>query len=218
MAIQKTAMDLFRGCFGAYPFTIYGSIVDFAPTVGYALETQTKPIYPSGVAASPSTVAHELAHQWYGNSVSPGTWRDIWLNEGFAEWGSWLYEESTAGGTTTAQQFDSFYAANPPGDTFWAVPPANPPTGAELFDTDAMYNRGAMTLEALRQIHGNAAFYAMLRSWHSQFKYSTATTAQFIALVKQISAKPDARLDAFFTDWLYDKDRPAITPANFDAP
>lgn len=63
--------------------------------VGYALETQTKPIFSN--APSIGTMAHELAHQWYGDSVSLERWSDIWLNEGFATYASWLYAEKTSG-------------------------------------------------------------------------------------------------------------------------
>jgi len=94
-------IGLFNGLFGPYPFTQTGAIVDHAPQVGYALETQTRPIYDG--APSQTTVAHELAHQWFGDSVSLARWQDMWLNEGFATWAQWRWGEET-GGPTTAQQ------------------------------------------------------------------------------------------------------------------
>lgn len=74
--------------FGPYPFRSAGAIVDHAPQVGYALETQTRPVYDR--APDLSTLVHESAHQWFGDSVSITTWRDIWLNEGFATYAEWL--------------------------------------------------------------------------------------------------------------------------------
>ncbi len=79
--------------FGPYPFTSTGAIVDNLPTVGFSLETQTRPLY--GFAPDPGTLSHELAHQWFGDSVSVATWRDIWLNEGFATFAADLWAEHT---------------------------------------------------------------------------------------------------------------------------
>ena len=95
-------IDFFEGAFVPYPFNSYGSIVD-DDTVGYALETQTRPVYSR--VARESTVAHELAHQWFGNAVSPERWRDIWLNEGWATYAEWLWSEHS-GGDTAQELFD----------------------------------------------------------------------------------------------------------------
>ena len=163
-----------------------------------------------------STVVHEIAHQWFGNSVSPRTWSDIWLNEGPAAFTEWLWDERENGSeTTTAEQFDANYEDT---DMDWRVPPAQPAErGGPLQRLDAMYTRGAMVMEALRQIMGEPAFFALCKAWLTEHAYDAATTADFIALVKREA--PDSvsrpRLDEFFQDWLYDGDKPTITPANF---
>ena len=144
-------IGLFNGLFGPYPFSQTGAIVDHAPQVGYALETQTRPIYDG--APSQTTVAHELAHQWFGDSVSLERWQDMWLNEGFATWAQWRWEEE-AGGPTTAEQLPSLQAQPASRTDLWDPPPAAIPNPAELFST-SVYTRGAMALEALRQRVGN---------------------------------------------------------------
>lgn len=202
-------IPFFESKFGPYPFTAAGSIVDFAPTVGYALETQTKPNY--ALPASVSTVAHENAHQWWGNSVTLGTWSDIWLNEGFAEWSSWLWDEHEDPANTTKGRADALYDGNAAGTAFWEIPPAAPPTGADIFDNDAMYDRGAMTLEFLRQIVGDAKFYDLLRTWARVGKYGNATTSDFTALAEQVTG---FELTAYFQDWLYEADKPTTKTAS----
>ena len=109
LALQDEMIAFLEGAFVPYPFNSYGSIVD-DDTVGYALETQTRPVYSR--VARESTVVHELAHQWFGNAVSPGRWQDIWLNEGWATYAEWLWSEHTGG--------DSAQAASTPS---WPSPP-----------------------------------------------------------------------------------------------
>jgi aminopeptidase N len=84
--------------YGRYPFETVGAIVDDAPELGYALETQTKPVFDS--APSEATLLHELAHMWFGDAVTLRTWPDIWLHEGFATWSEWAWAQHTGGPTT----------------------------------------------------------------------------------------------------------------------
>jgi aminopeptidase N len=201
---QRTAavLDYFSSLFGPYPFSSTGGIADYAPDVGYSLETQTRPIYPS--VPSNSLLSHELGHQWFGDAVTPTSWKDIWLNEGFATYAQWLYSDHL--GTQTEQaSFDKAY--NRAADSkFWKTPPADPGGGDKIFDS-AIYDRGAMTLHALRGAVGDDAFFSILRTWVSTHKYGNADTADFIALSKQISGKD---LSALFDTWLYQPAKPAL--------
>ncbi|HEX2275046.1 MAG TPA: M1 family aminopeptidase [Acidimicrobiales bacterium] len=187
--------------FGPYPFSVTGGVVDNARSVGYALETQTKPIYPY----PPDTilVVHELAHQWFGDSVTPTVWRDIWLNEGFATYAEWLWTERS-GGTTADQQFNSWYAiaADQP---FWQVRPGDP--GAARLFHPAVYLRGAMTLHALRTTVGSRLFFNILRDWANEHRYGHGTTQQFVDLAERISG---CQLDNLFQRWLYQPGKPTF--------
>jgi aminopeptidase N len=189
----------FNQVFGPYPFTSYGAVIDDDEDAGYALENQTRPIY-SG-APDESTVAHELAHQWFGNSVSPALWREIWLNEGFATYAEWLWEAHT-GGQSPADQFTTQYA-RPATSAFWNTPPADP--GAENLFASAVYNRGAMTLQALRVKIGDRAFFDLLRLWYLKNRNGNADTADLLALAEKVSRQD---LDAFFQTWLYTPGKP----------
>jgi aminopeptidase N len=194
-------VDWFSSLYGPYPFDAVGAIVDDAGFVGYALETQTKPLFP-GVPGE-GTLSHELSHQWFGDAVTLATWPDIWLHEGFATWSSWSWGEHR-GGETTAQIFDELYATPATDLSFWEPPPAAPGQPASLF-SGSVYVRGGMTLEALRQKIGTHAFREVLRDWVAQHAYGNATTAGFIALAERVSGQD---LTHFFDVWLYQPAKP----------
>jgi aminopeptidase N len=199
LALQPRMIDFFESMFGPYPFNSYGSIVD-DDTVGYALETQTRPVYSR--SASEGTVAHELAHQWLGNAVSPDDWKHIWLNEGWATYASWLWTEEN-GGTTAQQAFDDWYAPARTAD-YWALPIGDPgPLG--LF-ADQVYDRGAGTLHALRVKIGDEAFFAATVEWLERYDDSTGTTEDFVAVFEEESGQ---ELSEFFDIWLFRPVKPA---------
>ncbi|MBW8797588.1 MAG: M1 family metallopeptidase [Streptomyces sp.] len=186
--------------FGPYPFRSAGSIVDHAPSVGYALETQGRPIYDS--APDLSTLVHENAHQWFGDSVSLTAWKDIWLNEGFATYAEWLYSEQH-GGDSAQKTFDALYA-KPAGDELWAYPPGDPGSGKNIFG-EPVYARGAMALHELRKTVGDPVFFRILRAWASEHRYGHGTTAEFVKLAEGESGKD---LGSLFQTWLYKKGKP----------
>jgi aminopeptidase N len=198
LARQAAMLDFFEDLFGPYPFNSYGSIVD-NDSVGYALETQTRPIYSS--VANEGTVAHEAAHMWLGNAVSPYRWQEIWLNEGWATYASWLWNDHR-GIRTTQQAFDTWYGpARSP--AYWALPIGDPGP-FNLFATQ-VYNRGAGTLHALRVKLGDDAFFAATREWIERYDDSTGTTEGFIAVFEEISGED---LTEFFDIWLFGPEKP----------
>jgi aminopeptidase N len=195
-------LRLFKRLFGPYPFSQTGAVVDRAGFVGYALETQTRPTYTS--PPDDVLVAHEIAHQWFGNSVGLERWDDIWLNEGFATWAEWRWMQAS-GGPTTGETFDGLYARPLSANAIWDPPPGDP-GGPRFLFSESVYVRAGMTLEALRQRVGTKVFLDTLQAWAATFRHSTATTADFIALAEQHSGQ---ELDAFFQDWLYEPGKPA---------
>jgi aminopeptidase N len=193
--------DFLATQFGPYPFDAYGGILLNDPRVGYALETQSRPVYGNAfftTGENPVVVAHELAHQWFGDSVALERWRDIWLNEGFATYAEWLWQEHV-GTRTVAASFDRVYS-----DYRWTVRAADP-GAADLFD-DGVYSRGAMTVYALRRTIGDAAFARLLTTWTSQYRNANAGTDDFIAAAEKVSGRD---LQGFFRTWLYGTTKPA---------
>jgi len=204
LAFTGPAVALFTELYGAYPFESVGGVVDWAPNVFYSLESQTRPMY--WVIPSELTVVHEVAHMWFGDSLTPELWPDIWLNEGFATWSEWIWSERN-GGKSAAQSFDELYATpedSAAGQDLWFPAPAALPGPAEMFHTP-VYDRGAMTLQALREKVGDDAFFAILRTWYAENRNGNVTTADFIALVERVSGQ---QLDRFFDVWLYEEGKP----------
>lgn len=193
--------DYWGTVFGRYPFSSTGGVIDDF-TAGYALENQTKPLY-GGFDPGEDIIAHELAHQWFGNSLSIERWRDLWLNEGFATYAEWLWAEHNGTGTADAS-FRAFYE-RPAKDPIWTYPPGRAKP-SDLFN-ESVYNRGAMTLHALRGAIGDETFFKLLKTWTSEHQYGNVTTEQFVTLAERLSGK---QLDTLFDTWLFQPGRPAI--------
>ncbi|MFD8015917.1 M1 family metallopeptidase, partial [Streptomyces sp. NPDC059762] len=184
--------------FGPYPFGAAGAVVTTDGLLGYALETQTRPVFPAS-SFDRTTLVHELAHQWFGNSVTPESWQDIWLNEGFATYAEWLYAEEH--GSVPAR--DSFLAAFAE-EANWAFPPADPPSAENLFDPP-VYQRGAMVLHKLRETVGDGVFDELLRGWAAKYRHANASTEDFTDYAESVAGRD---LDGVWDVWLYGEDRP----------
>lgn len=194
-------IGVLANAFGPYPFDNYGAaVVD--RNLGFALETQTMSVFGRDLVRADGTfeyiVLHELAHQWFGNDVSPGRWEDIWLNEGFATYAEVIWFEATEA-TFDADVWAQGIASRgygPPGD----------PGRTDMFDA-RVYFRGGLTLHALRRVVGDTAFFTIMRTWVARYGDSDATTTDFIALSEEISGR---QLDSFFQAWVYAPNTPAL--------
>jgi hypothetical protein len=164
---QPEIIEYFADLYGPYPYTTGGGIMDWAPNVFYSLESQSRANYWRTVG--PSTVVHEIAHQWFGNAVTLKVWPDIWLNEGFATFSEWIYAEDH-GGPSAAETFDELYAIpedDPDFEDLWFPAPAALQRPSQLFHTP-VYDRGAMTLQALREKVRDRTFFRILRAWYAE--------------------------------------------------
>ncbi len=209
---QGEIIDFLERWAGPYPFSSGGGIVDDIQGLGFALENQTRPIYApdffTDSVSGDSVVVHEIAHQWYGDSLAVRRWRHIWLNEGFATYAEWVWSERE--GLGTAQQIFDFFHRDvfPEGDPFWELRIGDP--GPDNLFNFAVYARGAMTLHQLRLLIGDRAFATTVRRWARENRNGLVTTPEFIALAEQVSGR---QLDRFFRRWLFTPTRPAVAPA-----
>jgi aminopeptidase N len=284
-------LEYFGSVFGPYPFASTGGTVVGSP-IPFALETQTLPIY-GALPLAPNQpleaevlesldalVAHELAHQWFGNAVSLQSWQDTWLNEGFATYANVLWIEHTKGEVARNHEIARLYAFQAALDPYHdpaqlaqlnagdviagyrqfsrrfldrdlgerflrnyrnglgaatdaeletisgehglaqlaalgiaeelfpgVAPRTGDPGAANAFSPTVVYERGALTLHALRLTVGDAAFFAILREWTRRFHNGNATTEDFVALAEEISGES---LDDLFEAWLFEPALPDL--------
>jgi len=194
--------------FGPYPFETAGALVDRI-RVSFAMENQTRPIYvpafwqaTTAPTLGDDVVVHELAHQWYGDSVALRRWRDIWLNEGFATYAEWLWNQRELG--FTPQNFFDNYYGRPADANFWNLRIGNPGS-QRIFDLP-IYIRGAMTLHALRTRIGDDDFFRVLRRWAQGRRNGHGTTPQLVRLAERVSGRRS--LDRLFDTWLLRGSKP----------
>lgn len=203
LASTSEMLEAFEELFGPYPFESYG-VVAIPDQLGYALENQTLSLFDADFLALrrrtvENVLAHELAHQWFGNHVSPATWADIWLNEGFATWADHYWTELD-GGTTFDERADQARTLN--------LRPPTEVTRSSMFDA-TVYRRGALTLEALRRQIGDDRFFDFLKVWSNTFGGGTASTDDFIELVR---AREGAVAERLVQSWLFDNRMPTLLP------
>jgi aminopeptidase N len=223
VALTPQHLDWMMSRVGRYPFDIYGSlIVDVE--LGFALETQTISLYDKvwftqfGQGVWDPTMVHELSHEWFGNSVSPEQWSDLWLNEGHASWYEFVYaeemgflEEDTenypdeTGYPTLEQLMRAVYAH---GDQWRADdgPVAEPSSPESLFAFQR-YHGGALVLYALREEIGTRAFERLEREWVRRYRDESVGTDDFIALASRVAHRD---LSGFLRAWLYDTTTPPM--------
>ena len=193
---------------GPYPFGSTGGVVT-SLNPGFALETQTRPVYPVvDPAAGRLLLVHELAHQWFGNSVSLERWSDIWLNEGLATWAEVLWTAGH-GGPDGRDRLHSWYDERALDPDFWTFPLADPGR-ARLLDR-AVYLRGAMTVLALGERIGRPALERLLRTWLARHRGASASTSDFEQLAAEVSG---VDLTSFFDAWLHTAGVPDRTADN----
>lgn len=188
----------YEDIFGApYPFDSYGSIVVPFP-LGYALENQTLSLHGSDATDS-YIVAHEIMHQWAGNSVTVGDWQDIWMLEGFATYFALLYVEESGG--LVPFDLELLYLALQAEDTGYG--PAEVPR-QDLFGT-TVYFRGALALHALRTEVGDEKFREIMGVYYETFAGGDVTTEEFQQVVNDVAGdEAQATLDS----WLFDEELP----------
>jgi len=150
------------------------------------------------------TVAHELAHQWFGDSVSVADWSDIWLNEGFATYSEGLWLEHLYGREGMGD-FVRFQYAEVTTYPEAYVSPGDPPAN-DLFN-GGVYVWGGLTLHALRLEIGDEAFFETLKTYFALYKNGNVTTDDFITVAEKVSGK---ELNEFFDTWLYSETIPPI--------
>ncbi|MFJ5552750.1 M1 family metallopeptidase [Streptomyces sp. NPDC093225] len=203
-ARQPAMMQLFERLFGPYPFGEYAVVVadeELDVPVEAQGMSQFGTNHVDGVRGSERLIAHELAHQWFGNSVTIADWRHIWLNEGFAKYAEWLWSEATGGRTAHAHAAAAHRLLSAlPQDLRLADP------GRKLMFDDRLYQRGGLSVHAVRCALGDDAFFPMLRDWATVNRHGVVTTAAFAAHVARYATAP---VDDLLEAWLQ---FPALPP------
>ncbi len=196
---QPAMMKLFIKLFGPYPFAAGYTVVVTEDPLEIPLEAQGASVFGSnhcdGARGSERLIAHELAHQWFGNSVTARRWRDIWLHEGFACYAEWLWSEHSGGRTAADLAWQHHQRLLVASQNLMLCDPGP----REMFD-DRVYKRGALTLHALRGTIGDERFFALLRDWTTRHRHGTVVTDDFTGLAANYA---DVSLRPLWQAWLY---------------
>ncbi|WP_408896690.1 M1 family metallopeptidase [Nocardioides sp. R1-1] len=206
---QPAMLAFFERVFGPYPFDAYAAVIT-DDDLEIPLESQSLSTFGRNFCSSDweqvRLVAHELAHQWYGNAVTLRRWQDIWLHEGFACYAEWLWSEES-GGPRTCDEWARDHHDRLAGldqDLVLADP------GPELMFDDRVYKRGALTLHALRTALGDDAFFDLLSGWAADRAGASVTTEDFLAFASERTGTDVATV---LGPWLYAAELPAFPRA-----
>ncbi|WP_033292870.1 M1 family metallopeptidase [Amycolatopsis jejuensis] len=191
-------LDFLESKFGKYPVDAAGGIF-LAEPIGFSLETLSRPIY-SGRAGNISTIVHENAHQWYGDSVAVDHWRDVCLNECFASYATWLWAQEKEGQDLKKLYLDRVASAP---DSFWAGKLYDMGPGNEF---TYVYSKGPTALHALSKYMGQAAFDRVLKTWPALHRDGNASMQEFQHYAEAVSHKD---LQGFFDAWIYGSGKPS---------
>jgi Ca2+-binding RTX toxin-like protein len=193
--LQPEMLSFFSEIYGPYPFESYGAIVINAEGTG-ALETQTLSIFGIDSVVE-GTIAHEIAHQWFGNNVALGDWQEIWLNEGFATYSEGLWIEYTQGKDALDEWVKGEYGFV--SDQLDQLVSPGTPTFDQLFNS-GVYSWGALALHGLRLEVGDEDFFATLKTYYDTYKGGNVTTQALIQVAEAVSGE---ELKSFFDRWIY---------------
>ncbi len=199
-------MQLFTNRFGPYPFLRekYGH-AQFEYRGGQEHQTISS-MYIS--ALTPYVIAHELAHQWFGDKITCRDWQNIWLNEGFASYGEAVYAELVGGQTGYKAYVTNFM--NGARLARGSIYVQDISSVDNIFNSNRSYAKGAVVLHMLRGVVGDSTFYKTLRTYAATptLAYGTAVTEDFQAVAQQVSGRD---LNYFFKQWIYGEGFPSYT-------
>ena len=206
---QGQMMETFETCFGPYPFPGY-TVVVADDDLEIPLEAQSLSVFgPNHLSQqweAQRLIAHELAHQWFGNSLTANAWADIWLHEGFACYAEWIWSEASRNTTAQQRARDAWQLLSTQAQDLLVGDPS-----PELMFDDRVYKRGALALHALRHATGDVLFFELLRTWTHRYRFGGVTTADFMDTANQACVElPGFDARTVLTPWLYQSALPAL--------